>query len=58
MYLRGETFDEESWQHTPEAKDFLTRSSEPWGDVYAATGAPAATVASAVKNTTSFFAPS
>lgn len=57
VHLGGEDFDEESWQHTPEAKDFLTRSSQAWGQAHLASGADPDAVAAAVEATTNFYAP-
>lgn len=56
-YLGGEDFDENAWQHTPEAKDFLTRSSQAWGEAHLASGASPDVVAAAVEATTNFYAP-
>ncbi|MEB3368978.1 SRPBCC family protein [Saccharopolyspora mangrovi] len=57
VYLGGEDFDEDAWQHTPEAKDFLTRSSQAWGQAHRASGASPEAVAAAVEATTNFYAP-
>ncbi len=56
-HLRGATFDEQTWQHTPEAKEFMTRSSGAWGAAHAAAGASPAEVAAAVEATTKFYVP-
>jgi uncharacterized protein YndB with AHSA1/START domain len=47
--------DPEEWQKTPEAHDFITRSSTAWGEAYRASGASDADVADAVRNTTAFY---
>lgn len=57
-YLRTGSFDEDTWQHTPAAKEFLTGSSQAWGAVHAASGAPADQVAETVESTTGFHVPS
>jgi len=57
VFLRYGSFDEDAWQHTPEAKEFLTRSTDAWGTVHAGTGASASDVATAVENTTNFHVP-
>jgi uncharacterized protein YndB with AHSA1/START domain len=31
LFLQGATFDPETWQDTPEAKEFATRSCQAWG---------------------------
>ena len=46
-----------AWQGSDEARAFAARSSEAWGEAYGASGAPADTVASAVRATTAFYAP-
>ncbi|MBQ0926976.1 SRPBCC family protein [Saccharopolyspora endophytica] len=56
-HVAGEDFDEDAWQHTPEAKDFLTRSSRAWGEAHLAAGADPDVVAAAVEATTNFYAP-
>jgi uncharacterized protein YndB with AHSA1/START domain len=33
LHLRGTTFDPATWQDTPEAKEFATRSCHAWGSV-------------------------
>ncbi|WP_084958692.1 SRPBCC family protein [Thermoactinospora rubra] len=57
VHLRGGAFDEAAWQQTPEAKEFLTRSSQAWGAAHTAAGASPAEVAAMVENTTNFFVP-
>jgi uncharacterized protein YndB with AHSA1/START domain len=56
-HLRGETFDEQTWQHSPEAKEFMTRSAEAWGAAHAAFGASPDEVATTVAATTKFYVP-
>lgn len=46
-----------AWSQTPEAREFMTRSSEAWGAAYQASGASEEQAASAVAETTAFYAP-
>lgn len=59
-FLQGAAVDPAealAWQGSDEARAFAARSSEAWGEAYGASGAPADTVASAVRATTAFYAP-
>jgi uncharacterized protein YndB with AHSA1/START domain len=53
----GSVGDPEAWQVSDEGREFNTRSSEAWGEAYRAHGADAQAVATAVANTTTFYAP-
>jgi uncharacterized protein YndB with AHSA1/START domain len=58
LHLRGESVgDPVAWQLSDEGRAFNTRSSDAWGAANAAAGADPATVATAVENTTAFYAP-
>jgi uncharacterized protein YndB with AHSA1/START domain len=58
LHLQGESVgDPNAWQTTPEARAFMTRSSNLWGQAHLAAGADAAEVESSVHNTTQFYAP-
>jgi hypothetical protein len=58
LHLRGEAIDDPgAWQVSEEARDFYVRSSQAWGEANLAAGADPAAVASAVTNTTAFYAP-
>jgi uncharacterized protein YndB with AHSA1/START domain len=58
LHLRGGTIeDPEAWQVSDEGRSFYTRSSEAWGVANVASGADPAVAASAVANTTAFYAP-
>ncbi|MFF0445861.1 SRPBCC family protein [Streptomyces sp. NPDC004609] len=58
LHLRGgEIKDPAQWQESEEARECMTRSSERWGEAYAASGAPDDVVAAAVRGTTAFYAP-
>jgi uncharacterized protein YndB with AHSA1/START domain len=45
----------EEWQRSPEAIDFITRSSAAWGEAHRAGGATEEDAADAVRNTTAFY---
>jgi uncharacterized protein YndB with AHSA1/START domain len=45
----------EGWEQSPEAADFVTRSSDAWGTAYQASGAATDDVAAAVRQTTAFY---
>ncbi len=53
----GKVGDPIAWQSSDEGRAFSALSSEAWGVAYAASGADPADVASAVANTTQFYAP-
>ena len=53
----GSISDPVAWQLSDEGRAFSALSSEAWGVAYAASGADPADVASAVANTTQFYAP-
>jgi uncharacterized protein YndB with AHSA1/START domain len=58
MHLDGGAIDDrEAWEASPEARAFMTRSSEAWGEAHLASGASAADVAAAVRGTTSAYVP-
>jgi uncharacterized protein YndB with AHSA1/START domain len=58
LHLSGDTIDDlATWQESDEAREFMTRSSEAWGEAYGASGAPSDVVAAAVRSTTGFYAP-
>jgi uncharacterized protein YndB with AHSA1/START domain len=58
LHLRGEHIEDPSaWAQTPEARQFMTESSNAWGSALAAAGATDGEVATAIKNTTDFYAP-
>jgi uncharacterized protein YndB with AHSA1/START domain len=58
MHLAGsERLDEDTWGQSPDGRAFLTASSEAWGAALAASGADPEAVATAVANTTAFYAP-
>jgi uncharacterized protein YndB with AHSA1/START domain len=53
----GSVGDSQAWQVSDEGREFNTRSSEAWGEAYRAYGADSQAVATAVANTTTFYAP-
>lgn len=58
MHLRGEVIeDQQAWEGTPEARQFIAQSSRAWGAAHEASGATPAEVAAAVEHTTAFYAP-
>jgi uncharacterized protein YndB with AHSA1/START domain len=58
LHLLGESIeDPNAWQESPEAKEFMTRSSQAWGAAHEAAGATSTEAATAVENTTKFYAP-
>lgn len=58
LHLRGGSIeDPEAWQVSDEGRSFYTRSSEAWGAANVAAGADPGVAASAVTNTTAFYAP-
>jgi uncharacterized protein YndB with AHSA1/START domain len=58
LHLSGDTIDDlAAWQESDEAREFMTRSSEAWGEACGASGAPSDVVAAAVRSTTGFYAP-
>ena len=58
LHLRGGSVgDPLAWQVSDEGREFNTRSSEAWGDAYRAYGADESAVATAVANSTAFYAP-
>jgi uncharacterized protein YndB with AHSA1/START domain len=52
-----ETPNHEEFETSPEARRYMTESSEAWGVAFAASGAPDDDVKRAVANTTAFYAP-
>ena len=58
LHLRGGSVgDPQAWQVSDEGREFNTRSSEAWGEAYRAYGADEEAVATAVANSTAFYAP-
>ncbi len=58
LHLQGGSVgDPVAWQVSEEGREFFTQSSAAWGVANAASGADAAAVATAVTNTTAFYAP-
>src|SRR5690606_20317552 len=61
MYLRGEIIEDPQERaalaFSPEGRQFITESSRAWGEAHAASGGSPEEVATAVKNTTAFYAP-
>lgn len=49
--------DPVAWMMSPEGREYVTRSSEAWGEAYRQDGAPEADAAAAVAETTAFYAP-
>jgi hypothetical protein len=47
----------DAWMRSPEAREFITRSSQAWGTAFRQAGASEAEAASAVAATTAFYAP-
>jgi uncharacterized protein YndB with AHSA1/START domain len=57
-YVRGEPIpDLEAWETSPAARPFIVHSSAAWGAALQRAGATGAEVATAVENTTKFYAP-
>ena len=55
---RGEHIEDPSaWAQTPEARQFMTESGNACGTALAAAGAADGEVATAIENTTNFYAP-
>ena len=58
LHLRGGSVgDPQAWQGSDEGREFNTRSSKAWGEAYRAYGADEEAVATAVANSTAFYAP-
>jgi len=59
LYLESGTSieDPDAWSVSPEARRFMTESSQAWGNALKATGATEEEVAAAIRNTTAFYAP-
>jgi hypothetical protein len=59
MHLRhgGGLENPQEWEQSPEAKDFIARSSEAWGEANRAFGTPPEEVEATVKATTAFYTP-
>ena len=58
LHLRGGSVsDPIAWQLSDEGREWAARSSVAWGAAYEASGADPAVVATAVANTTAFYAP-
>ncbi|MFI7103551.1 SRPBCC family protein [Streptomyces sp. NPDC050161] len=59
-HLQGDSIDPAqalAWQESDEARTFMTRSSDAWGEAYATSGAPKDVAAAAARATTAFYAP-
>jgi uncharacterized protein YndB with AHSA1/START domain len=58
LHLRGGSIeDPDAWGQSPEAREFMTRSSKAWGAAHEAAGATPAEAATAAENTSKFYAP-
>jgi uncharacterized protein YndB with AHSA1/START domain len=60
LHLSGGAIEEaerEAWQQSAEARDFMTRSSNAWGEAHLASGASRDEVESCVANTTKAYVP-
>ena len=58
LHLRGESVgDPIAWQLSGEGREFYAQSSAAWGAANEAAGADPAAAATAVANTTAFYAP-
>jgi len=58
LHLRGgEIDDPEAWQTSPEAAEFMTRSSALWGAAHEQSGATAEEAAAAAASTAAFYLP-
>lgn len=59
LHLRGESIDDpNAWTVSDEARRFYTVSSQKWGEANVAAGADPEAVATMVRNSTEFYAPS
>jgi uncharacterized protein YndB with AHSA1/START domain len=56
-YLRGESFEEDTFSGSAEGREFARGSARGWGDAHRVSGADADQVAAAVRETTAFYAP-
>lgn len=54
---QGRPDDLAAWSASPEAREFITRSSQAWGAAFRQAGASEAEADSAVAETTAFYAP-
>ena len=60
LHLAGKDFTDEEragFDSLPETREFLTRSSQAWGEVYRGSGATEAEAAAATEATTKFYVP-
>lgn len=58
LHLQGGSIgDPKTWETSPEARAFMTRSAKLWGEAHLASGADPAEVAAAVEGTTAFYVP-
>ncbi|MEV4755685.1 SRPBCC family protein [Micromonospora sp. NPDC049559] len=58
LHLGGTSIgNPDEWAVSPEGRGFATSSSEAWGAAYGAAGASSEVVATAIRNTTGFYAP-
>lgn len=56
LHLSGhERNDTESWVRSPEAREFMTRSSQAWGAAHEAAGATVTAASAAAENTARFY---
>jgi uncharacterized protein YndB with AHSA1/START domain len=58
LHLQGGSIDDpNAWMVSPEGREFYTRTSAKWGEANLASGADPEAAATAVKNSTEFYAP-
>ncbi|MEV0590363.1 SRPBCC family protein [Nonomuraea cavernae] len=58
LYLAGGSIsDPDAWQHTDEARRYMTASGKAWGETFQAAGAPPERVADVVAHTLAFYIP-
>jgi uncharacterized protein YndB with AHSA1/START domain len=58
LHLAGVSIgDPREWETSDEARECMTRSSDAWGEAYAASGAPEDVVLAVVRSTTAFYVP-
>ena len=56
LHLSGhERNDAQAWVQSPEAREFMARSSQAWGAAHEASGATAAEAGAAAEQTTRFY---
>jgi uncharacterized protein YndB with AHSA1/START domain len=58
LYLAGTPVEDPiAWQSSPEARDFVTRTADDWGEAHRQAGTPADEAIAAAAHTTAFYAP-